>query len=127
MLIYMFCFLYKPIGDVLVKITNLNAAKLKTLLKEQGLSMKYFNDMLGKNRSYLSNVLTGSDSISLEDLEKVADKLNTTVDYLTDKTDQKEKPTDLSEDKAALNEMLLIMTDEQIAKMRDIAKDILGK
>lgn len=110
-----------------MKITNLNATKLKSMLKEQGLSMKYFNDMLGKNRSYLSNVLTGSDSISLEDLEKVADKLNTTVDYLTDKTDQKEKPTP---DEVSVDDLLKTMLnlprekkEELLVKFMQMMKD----
>jgi transcriptional regulator with XRE-family HTH domain len=109
----MFCFLNKPIGGVLVKITNLNATKLKSLLKEQGLSMKFFNDMLGKNRSYLSNVLTGSDSISSEDLEKVAEKLNTTVEYLTDQSDQKEKPTSKEIDVDDILKMMLNLPREK--------------
>lgn len=99
-----------------MKITNLNATKLKSLLKEQGLSMKYFNDMLGKNRSYLSNVITGSDSITLEDLEKVAEKLNTTVEYLTDQSDQKEKrtPDEVSVDD--LIDMVLKLDDKKLAE-----------
>lgn len=96
-----------------MKITNLNATKLKSLLKEQGLSMKYFNDMLGKNRSYLSNVITGSDSITLEDLEKVAEKLNTTVEYLTDQSDQKEKPTTKEVDVDDILKMMLNLPREK--------------
>lgn len=96
-----------------MKITNLNATKLKSLLKEQGLSMKFFNDMLGKNRSYLSNVLTGSDSISSEDLEKVAEKLNTTVEYLTDQSDQKEKPTSKEIDVDDILKMMLNLPREK--------------
>ena len=116
----MFCFLNKQIGGVLVKITNLNATKLKSLLKEQGLSMKYFNDMLGKNRSYLSNVITGSDSITLEDLEKVAEKLNTTVEYLTDQSDQKEKPTPTEMDVDDILKMMLNLPREK-------KEELLGK
>ena len=96
-----------------MKITNLNATKLKSMLKEQGLSMKFFNDMLGKNRSYLSNVLTGSDSISSEDLEKVAEKLNTTVEYLTDQSDQKEKPTSKEIDVDDILKMMLNLPREK--------------
>lgn len=99
-----------------MKITNLNATKLKSLLKEQGLSMKYFNDMLGKNRSYLSNVITGSDSITLEDLEKVAEKLNTTVEYLTDQSDQKEKPTPDEVSVDDLIDMVLKLDDKKLAE-----------
>ena len=101
-----------------MKVTNLNASKLKCLLKEQGLSMKYFNDMLGKNRSYLSNVMTGSDSISFDDLEKVAHKLNTTVEYLTDQSDQKEKPAETEVDIDKLIETILYLPREKKEKLR---------
>lgn len=100
----------------MLKITYVNSAKLKTLLKERGFTMKYFNDLLGKNRSYLSNVLTGSDSISDEELKIVADKLGTTVDYLTDKSEDKEKPTK----SVGLDDLLPLveqMTNEELLKL----------
>lgn len=66
--------------------------RLRCLLKENGLKMSYFNKQLGKNRSYLSNVLTGSDSIDDSSVEFIANKLHTTPEYLKGETDQKEKP-----------------------------------
>lgn len=107
-----------------MKVTNLNASKLKCLLKEQGLSMKYFNDMLGKNRSYLSNVMTGSDSISFDDLEKVAHKLNTTVEYLTDQSDQKEKPAPTEVD---MDELLKIMLNLPREKKEELLVKFMQK
>lgn len=66
--------------------------RLKSLLKEQGLTMRYFNEQFGKNRSFLSNVLSGSDSITEIQLDFLAHKLNTTPEYLKGETDSKEKP-----------------------------------
>lgn len=66
--------------------------RVKSLIKENGLTMRFFNDMFGKNRSFLSNVLSGSDSITESQLSFLADKLNTTPEYLKGETDQKEKP-----------------------------------
>jgi transcriptional regulator with XRE-family HTH domain len=120
----MFSLLNKQNGGGLVKVTNLNASKLKCLLKEQGLSMKYFNDMLGKNRSYLSNVMTGSDSISFDDLEKVAHKLNTTVEYLTDQSDQKEKPAPTEVD---MDELLKIMLNLPREKKEELLVKFMQK
>lgn len=110
----------------MLKITYVNSAKLKTLLKERGFTMKYFNDLLGKNRSYLSNVLTGSDSISDEELKIVADKLGTTVDYLTDKSEDKEKPTStVSVDE--VRKLIRQLPKEDLVKLAKEFIEILGE
>ena len=66
--------------------------RLKELIKERGRTMAYFNRLLNKNRSYLSNVMTGSDRISDDDIKIIADELDTTPEYLKGETDVKEKP-----------------------------------
>ena len=74
-------------------ITNANIDKIKALAKEQGVKIKFICSKLGLAETYLSNVKNGKDRMTMERLEIIADTLNTTVDYLTDKTEQKEKPT----------------------------------
>lgn len=75
------------------KKPTINADRVKSLLKENGLTMKYFNDKFGKNRSFLSNVLSGSDNIDESQIAILAAKLDTTPEYLKGETDIKEKPT----------------------------------
>ena len=74
------------------KKSIIRADRIKALLKESGLTMKYFNDKFGKNRSFLSNVLSGSDNIDETQIAFIAEKLNTTTAYLKGETDKKEKP-----------------------------------
>lgn len=87
----MFYLYHKKAVNSLAKIPILSD-RVKSLIKENGLTMRFFNDMFGKNRSFLSNVLSGSDSITESQLSFLADKLNTTPEYLKGETDQKEKP-----------------------------------
>lgn len=91
MYFYMFYLYHKKAVNSLAKIPILSD-RVKSLIKENGLTMRFFNDMFGKNRSFLSNVLSGSDSITESQLSFLADKLNTTPEYLKGETDQKEKP-----------------------------------
>ena len=111
----------------MAKIDYVNVDKIKELSKEKGISLKYFCDHFGKYRTYLANVRSGVNKLDEDELVFIADTLNTTVEYLTDKTNQKEKPADLPADAIELNSMLLRMTDEQIARLKDLAKDILGE
>ena len=102
--------------------------RLRCLLKENGLKMSYFNKQLGKNRSYLSNGLTGSDSIDDSSVEFIAHKLNTTPEYLKGETDQKEKLADLvvsEQDKEAMD-LYSRLTPEQKALVRAQMKGILS-
>ena len=61
MYFYMFYLLNKQVVIYLDKKSIIRADRIKALLKENGLTMKFFNDKFGKNRSFLSNVLSGSD------------------------------------------------------------------
>lgn len=74
-------------------ITNVNIDKIKSLAKEQGVKIKFICcTKLGLSETYLSNVKNGKDRMTPDRLEIIADTLHTTVDYLTDQTEQKEKP-----------------------------------
>lgn len=76
-------------------ITNVNIDKIKSLAKEQGVKIKFICcSKLGLSETYLSNVKNGKDRMTPERLEIIAETLNTTVEYLTDQTEQKEKPVE---------------------------------
>lgn len=74
---------------------NVKALHLKAALKKEGKTMRHFNERLGKNRSFLSNVLTGSEKITRDELQVVADGLGTTVEYLTGETNEPRRPEDV--------------------------------
>ncbi|MBQ3178253.1 MAG: helix-turn-helix transcriptional regulator [Clostridia bacterium] len=111
----------------MAKIPHVNIDKIKDLCKSKGLTMKFLCDQIARDRTYFANIRSGKTRIDDDEIEFIAHMLDTTVDYLTDLTDQKEKPTELPADAIELNSMLLRMTDEQIARLKDLAKDILGE
>ena len=104
-----FCILHKICEVFLVKLHKSPLAdveRIKLLAKEQGKSLKYLCDRLGKRGSFISEVKLGKDKIDQNELEILANELNTTIEYLTDQTDQKEKPTDQMTDGQIDKELL---------------------
>lgn len=71
-----------------------NVDRIKKLAKQQGLTMKYFCDCFGKHRSYLTSIRNGNGHLDENEIQFIADKLNTTVEYLTDQTDDPAKPAE---------------------------------
>ena len=94
--------MHKKEWQELVNIHNTNVDKIKELAKQQGLTMKYLCEIVGKPAYFLSALRLGQVCISANELAVIADKLNTTVEYLTDRTDMKEKPGDVGIDEAGL-------------------------
>lgn len=77
---------------------NVKALHLKAALKKEGKTMRHFNERLGKNRSFLSNVLTGSEKITRDELQVVADGLGTTVEYLMGETNEPRRSEDIPQE-----------------------------
>ena len=106
-----------------MKINNgvsVNTDRIKELAKLQGKSLKYLCDKLKKRGSFISEVKHGKDRIDNHELQIIADELNTTVEYLTDQTDQKEKPVDQMTDEQldnALIHLLSGLTADDIKKV----------
>ena len=61
--------------------------RIKDYAKNQGITMKYLCDQLGRQRSFLANVRNGSDNLKDEQLDKIATILHTTPEYLKGETD----------------------------------------
>ena len=70
-----------------------NIDKIKALAKEKGVSITFLCQAIGQGAYYFNDVKRRNGSIPDERLAIIADTLNTTVEYLTDQSDQKEKPT----------------------------------
>ncbi|WP_195201356.1 helix-turn-helix domain-containing protein [Faecalispora jeddahensis] len=70
----------------------LNIPKIEALIKEKGWSNSYFCSLFGKNPGWIKDWKRGKGLPDENTLQIISDKLNTTVDYLTDKTEQKNKP-----------------------------------
>ena len=128
MYFYMFYLLNKQVVIYLDKKSIIRADRIKALLKENGLTMKFFNDKFGNNRSFLSNVLSGSDNIDEAQIEFLAEKLNTTPEYLKGETDIKEKPATTQDDELdkEFSELIKRLSPEQMEIIKAQIKGILS-
>lgn len=81
-----FCYLNKK---VVFKLVNYD--KLGAIAKEKGLSQSFISTKIGMSRNYIKDCKRQNIAIPTDRLIQIADILNTTVDYLTDQTDEKEK------------------------------------
>ena len=70
-----------------------NISKIRELCKEQGISLSFLCRKVGAPVSYINDVDRKYAKITPERIEVIAKALNTTVEYLTDKTDVKTKPS----------------------------------
>ena len=112
--------------DKVYNVKGVNVGKIKTLAKEQGKTMKFLCDIIGKDRSFLTCVRNGNNHIDSRELQIIADELNTTVDYLTDKTEQKEKPVDQMTDEQIDMELVELLSDLDPDDVRAIKAFIAG-
>ena len=71
----------------MAKVPYVNIDKVKDLSKAKGISMKYWCDNFGKQRSYLADVRSGKNKLEEYELLFIVGELDTTVGYLTDETD----------------------------------------
>ena len=94
-----------------------NIDKIKSLAKDQGIKIKFICSQLGLSETYLSNVKNGKDRMTEERLDKIADILHTTPEYLRDETEVKEKPSTNSEE-VSVNTVIMRSCDGSIIKRR---------
>ena len=104
-----------------------NINKIKALSKEKGVKQGYLCEKLGKHFTYLNDIAKGKTSMSLESIEQIADILETTVEYLTDETDdpspkEKEPVTALDEVESAVIEILRGMTVQEKLELIEYLK-----
>ena len=75
-------------------VHNVRVDRIKEIAAQNGLQMKYLCSLIGKRSSFLVDVKNGKDHIDTNELSIIADKLNTTVEYLTGQTDDPAKPAE---------------------------------
>lgn len=101
-----------------------NVTKIEMLIKEKGWSKSYFCSLFSKNRGWIRDWKQGVGLPDENTLQAIADKLDTTVDYLTDKTEQKNKPTtksdELSEENRKRLELIKALSPEDQKRIDDI-------
>ena len=69
-----------------------NIEKIKSLAKEKGVSITFLCQAIGQGAYYFNDVKRRNGSIPDDRLDKIAEILGTTKEYLTDMSDQKETP-----------------------------------
>lgn len=106
-----------------------NIDRIKNLARQKGVKIKYICAQLGLAETYLSNVKNGKDRMTQDRLEQIADILGTTVEYLTDQTDdptpkEKDPIQALDEVESAVIEILRGMT---VQEKLDLIEYLKGK
>ena len=76
----------------------MDTTRIKDLAKAQGKSLSYICQLIGRKVYYLNDLKKSSEMMGEPDLKVIADELNTTPEYLSGKTDIKEKPTTETDD-----------------------------
>ena len=108
-------------------MVNLN--KIKALCKEKGWNLSFLSKKLSLAPSYFTDVKNGKTNISESRLIVIADLLDTTVEYLKDETDIKEKSSMPSDDqvKVALFGGDEEVTDEMWEEVKNFVEFVKGK
>ena len=108
-----------------------NISKIESLINLRGWSNSYFCEQFSKNKGWITDMKKGKGLPDENTLRAIADKLDTTVEYLTDQTDIKEQKNKLSspEDSLSGNKKELFklfdsMTDEQQETLMRVARSI---
>lgn len=78
-------------------VHNVRVDRIKEIAAKNGLQMKFLCSLIGKRSSFLVDVRNGKDHIDENELSIIADKLNTTVEYLTGQTDDPTRPEEKKE------------------------------
>lgn len=69
-------------------VKDVQIDRLKTLAKERGITQKHLCDLIGKSKCFIGDVQRGMNHFDENELTIIAARLETTVDYLTGKTDE---------------------------------------
>lgn len=104
----------------------MNYDKLESLAKSKGVSKTHLCQLVGRERYYLRDCKNKNTEPPEDYVMTWADALGTTVDYLTDKTEQKEKPTD----EVSVNELKKMLRQLPKEDLMELAKEffrILGE
>lgn len=97
--------------------------RLKELRKEAGLTQKMFAQQLGVAQNTISRWEAGTRSIDADTLANIAKYFDVTTDYLLGlSSHKKERPAvELSETKQAMLDLIDALSDEQVARLHEIA------
>ena len=99
----------------------LNIARVEALIEEHGWKKAYFCRLFDHSRTWIDDWKRGRGLPDANMLQAIADKLDTTVDYLTDKTEQKEKPL-VNNDEELTEYLQYLKTRPEMRMLFDLTK-----
>lgn len=115
-------------------ITNVNVDRIKSRAKGMGITMTFLCNLIDKYPTFLACVRNGTDRIDKDELEVIAAKINTTVEYLTGQTDNPELPEPPTANASDKNVLRLagrdgtyqerILSDEQMEILRKLVDQL---
>lgn len=93
-----------------------NVSKAKARAKEKGIKISWMCAQMGLTRTYLDDVARHGGSMPDDRIRQIAVMLGTTYEYLTDQTDDPERPEDYFEPKSEAEVIRMTATNllEQI-------------
>lgn len=100
----------------------LNIDRMESLIRANGWSNTYFAKMFNKSRSWISDMKRGAGLPDENMIRAIANALNTTVEYLTGESDQKEKPL-VNDDKELTEYLEMLRTRPEMKMLFNITKD----
>ena len=101
--------------------------RLDELVKETGLKKNYLSTKIGHTGRYLNDAKKQNTDIKLAEVQVLAKELGTTAEYLRGETDQKNKPTlisesELDETTKELFDILTNATEEEREALLNMAR-----
>lgn len=98
------------------------ALRIRERAKEIGITQAKLCDLVGKRITFISEAANGKAAIKKSDLQLIAQKLETTVDYLMGKTDNPEIPEfEPSQQDIRIKDvcnLLYTLTDEELCAVQ---------
>lgn len=114
---------------------RLNVGKVKQRAKAKGLSTNFICSQIGMNNHYLLDVEKKNSPVPEDRVKKIADLLGTSVDFLSDITDDPEIKKDsadnwngvrMSAERKKIMDVIASLSDEDVVKVEKILEAILG-
>lgn len=105
-----------------------NINKIKDLCKKNGIKQGYLCDVLGLQKVYLNDVARGRSSMSDDRIQKIADILGTTYEYLTDQTDDPlPKMSDIIASAESVDEGIILKVMDKLTETTEDEMDVLDE
>lgn len=104
--------------------------RVKTLCAERGVKIGAVGQLIGKSPLFFNNVFKGKQNIYIEDVERVADALGTTSDYLLGASDDPTidaTPIRLSPEEEEMLELYRDISPEKRELFKKIIEQLKGR